>query len=62
MFEHHKISIGISPLNWINDDMPSLGFQNNFEQILSEIALTGYSGTEKSALLFLKIFKKYNII
>lgn len=46
MFEHHKISIGISPLNWINDDMPSLGFQNNFEQILSEIALTGYSGTE----------------
>lgn len=46
MFEHHKISLGISPLNWINDDMPSLGFQNNFEQILSEIALTGYSGTE----------------
>lgn len=46
MFEHNKISIGISPINWTNDDMPSLGSNNNFEQILSEIALTGYSGTE----------------
>lgn len=46
MFEHNKIFIGISPINWTNDDMPLLGSTNNFEQILSEIALTGYSGTE----------------
>lgn len=46
MFEHNKIFIGISPINWTNDDMPFLGSTNNFEQILSEIALTGYSGTE----------------
>lgn len=46
MFGHNKIFIGISPINWTNDDMPFLGSTNNFEQILSEIALTGYSGTE----------------
>ena len=46
MFEHSNIQIGIAPINWTNDDMPSLGSKNNFEQILSETALTGYAGTE----------------
>lgn len=45
-FEQNTIKIGISPLNWTNDDMPILGSTNNFEQILSESALTGYNGIE----------------
>ena len=46
MFEHQNIYIGISPINWTNDDQPSLGQSNNFAQILSEAALTGYDGVE----------------
>ena len=46
MFDHSKINIGISPINWTNDDQPALGHANNFEQILSEAALTGYDGVE----------------
>lgn len=45
-FSQNNISIGISPLNWTNDDMPNLGSTNTFEQILSEAALAGYIGTE----------------
>lgn len=45
-FTQNNISIGISPLNWTNDDMPNLGSTNTFEQILSEAALAGYIGTE----------------
>lgn len=46
MFNANKISIGISPILWINEDMTSLGANNNFEQLLSEVALSKYSGTE----------------
>ena len=46
MFDEHKISIGISPILWTNEDMTSLGAGNNFEQLLSEVALSKYSGTE----------------
>ena len=45
-FSKNNIFIGISPLNWTNDDMPNLGSTNTFEQILSEASLTGYSGVE----------------
>ena len=45
-FSQNNIFIGISPLNWTNDDMPNLGSTNTFEQILSEAALAGYIGTE----------------
>ena len=45
-FSKNNIFIGISPLNWTNDDMPNLGSTNTFEQILSEASLTRYSGVE----------------
>nr|WP_295974569.1 myo-inosose-2 dehydratase [uncultured Bacillus sp.] len=41
-----KISLGIAPIAWTNDDMPELGKENTFEQCISEMALAGYTGTE----------------
>ena len=46
MFEGKNVKVGISPLTWSNDDMPSLGEKNTFEQCLSEAALAGFQGTE----------------
>ncbi|MDI9261217.1 myo-inosose-2 dehydratase [Alicyclobacillus sendaiensis] len=37
---------GISPIGWRNDDMPELGAQHTLGQVLSEIALAGFEGTE----------------
>ncbi|MCR5485055.1 MAG: myo-inosose-2 dehydratase [Clostridiales bacterium] len=41
-----KISLGIAPIGWTNDDMPDLGGEITFEQCVSEMALAGYSGCE----------------
>ncbi|MBM7687568.1 myo-inosose-2 dehydratase [Enterococcus ureilyticus] len=41
-----KIRLGIAPIAWTNDDMPELGKENTFEQCISEMALSGYVGTE----------------
>src|SRR5690606_17432822 len=38
--------IGINPLTWSNDDLPSLGAGNSLETCLSEAAEAGYSGVE----------------
>ncbi|MDO5547550.1 MAG: myo-inosose-2 dehydratase [Eubacteriales bacterium] len=46
MFEGKNVRVGIAPLTWSNDDMPSLGEKNTFEQCLSETALAGFEGTE----------------
>ncbi|MDQ0204160.1 myo-inosose-2 dehydratase [Pectinatus haikarae] len=46
MFENRKIHLGIAPIGWSNDDMPSLGGDISFEQCASEIALAGFEGTE----------------
>ncbi|MCL2580797.1 MAG: myo-inosose-2 dehydratase [Oscillospiraceae bacterium] len=46
MFDPKKVKVGIAPIGWVNDDMPDLGAENTFEQILSEAALAGYVGTE----------------
>jgi inosose dehydratase len=40
------IQLGISPINWCNDDDPSLGEEITFEQCISEMALSGYVATE----------------
>ena len=40
------IKLGIAPIAWTNDDMPELGSENSFEQCISEMALSGYVGTE----------------
>jgi inosose dehydratase len=41
-----NIKLGIAPIGWCNDDMPELGKENTFEQIVSEMALADYSGSE----------------
>ncbi len=44
MFQNCKL--GIAPIGWTNDDMPQLGGELTFEQMVSEAALAGFRGTE----------------
>lgn len=46
MLDKNKVHIGIAPIAWIEDDMPEMGAENSFLQTISEIALSGYTGTE----------------
>ncbi len=46
MFNPDKVKIGIAPIAWTEDDMPHMGADNSFKQTISEIALSGYQGTE----------------
>ena len=46
MLDPKKVSLGIAPIGWTNDDMPDLGKENTFEQTVSEMALAGFKGTE----------------
>jgi len=41
-----KIKIGISPIAWLNDDMPILSKGITVEKCLSEIVKCGYTGVE----------------
>lgn len=41
-----SIKLAIAPIAWTNDDMPELGKENTFEQCISEMALSGFTGTE----------------
>ena len=41
-----KIKIGINPLTWSNDDLPSLGADTPLEVCLSEAKQAGYQGVE----------------
>ncbi len=41
-----KVNLGIAPIGWTNDDMPDLGGEITFEQCVSEMALSGYTGCE----------------
>ncbi len=40
------INLGIAPINWCNDDDPSLGKDISFEQCIDEMAQAGFVGTE----------------
>ena len=42
----NNVKLGIAPIGWTNDDMPQLGGELTFEQMISEAALAGFSGTE----------------
>jgi len=44
--KNHNIRFGIAPINWNNDDLPSLGSGYSLERILSEMNQAGYVGTE----------------
>jgi inosose dehydratase len=40
------IRFGVSPIAWINDDMPELGGDTPLEKVLSDIAAIGFEGVE----------------
>src|SRR6266404_3287411 len=42
----HHIRIGINPISWSNDDLPSLGGETPLEVALSEGKAIGYQGFE----------------
>ena len=46
MFDEKNVHLGIAPIGWCNDDMPELGAENTFRQIVSEMALAGFTGCE----------------
>ncbi|WP_338973023.1 myo-inosose-2 dehydratase [Spiroplasma endosymbiont of Panorpa germanica] len=46
MLNNYEIKLAIAPIAWTNDDMPELGAENTFEQCISEMALSGFQGTE----------------
>lgn len=46
MFKSGTVRIAAVPNAWVNDDLPELGAGTSFEQIVSEMALAGYEGTE----------------
>jgi inosose dehydratase len=41
-----SVRLGINPLTWSNDDLPSLGAENSLEQCLREARAAGYAGVE----------------
>ncbi len=41
-----SVRLGINPITWVNDDLPSLGAGTPLETILSETRLAGFAGTE----------------
>jgi inosose dehydratase len=44
VLDRQKISLGITPTCWTNDDFPTIGEEISFEQCVSEIALAGFEG------------------
>jgi inosose dehydratase len=44
MFDGRRVRVGIAPIGWTNDDLPSLGGDTPGEQVMSEAALAGYVG------------------
>tara|TARA_Y100000389_G_C17462852_1_gene523129 strand:+ start:384 stop:1259 length:876 start_codon:yes stop_codon:yes gene_type:complete len=62
-----KIKYGISPIAWLNDDMPKLTSNISVEQCLKDIKLLGFKGVEycnsfpKNPLILKRLFKKYQL-
>ena len=46
MFPAGSVRVAAVPNAWVNDDLPELGRGTSFEQIISEMALAGYEGSE----------------
>jgi inosose dehydratase len=44
MFDGDRVSFGITPTGWTNDDFPQIGDDIAFEQCVSEMALAGFEG------------------
>lgn len=45
----NNVKLGIAPIGWTNDDMPQLGGELTFEQMVSEAALAGFQGPRSAA-------------
>lgn len=45
-YEVSNIKYGIAPIGWRNDDIPEIGKENTYKQILSDAKLVGFEGTE----------------
>ena len=41
-----KVRLGINPLTWTNDDLPSLGAETSLETCLREAREAGFTGVE----------------
>lgn len=46
MAKDANIIFGIAPIGWRNDDIPEIGKENTYRQILSEAKLADFEGTE----------------
>lgn len=46
MLDSKKISIGISPIGWTNDDLPELGGQISFEECVDQMQQAGFTACE----------------
>ena len=46
MLNPNQVKLAIAPIGWTNDDLPELGGENTFEQCVSEMALSGFKGSE----------------
>jgi inosose dehydratase len=44
--ENQRISWGIAPIGWRNDDIPEIGAENTLSHLLSDIVVAGFEGTE----------------
>lgn len=62
-----NVKIGINPISWMNDDLPSLGGETPLETALAEGAEIGYAGFElgnkfpKESTALLAVLGKYNL-
>ena len=62
-----QVKIGINPISWMNDDLPSLGGETPLETALSEGAQIGYRGFElgnkfpKEPAALRAVLGKYNL-
>ncbi|MET1995664.1 myo-inosose-2 dehydratase [Enterococcus faecium] len=46
MKKENEILFGIAPIGWRNDDIPEIGKENTYKQILSDAKIAGFDGTE----------------
>lgn len=46
--QHGNMKLGISPINWVNEDVPELGNHYTCDQLLRDMTRLGFSGTEMS--------------
>lgn len=46
MMRFEQLKLGISPINWVNEDVLELGDHYTFEQLLDDFSRLGFKGTE----------------